>query len=95
MQTLQLPAAASRHQAAGLLPQLDAAVAAARGDVLRIDGSALTEFDSATLALLLHAQRGAQAAGATLQLHGVPTKLRELARLYGVEPLLPAEGAGA
>ncbi len=94
MQTFALPAAANRHQAAALLPQVDAAVAAARGGPLRIDATALAEFDSATIALLLHAQRSATSVGVALQVDGVPVKLRELARLYGVEPLLPPGFSG-
>ena len=53
-----------------------------------IDASALREFDSAALALLLQAQRLAQAEGRSLQVHGAPPKLAELAQLYGVDQLL-------
>ena len=53
-----------------------------------VDASALRVFDTSALSLLLDAQRQAQAAGWTLQLQGVPTRLQELARLYGVESFL-------
>ena len=57
--------------------------------MLSLDAAALVDFDTSAVALLLHAKRGALARGVQLQLQGVPTKLRELARLYGVEELLP------
>jgi len=53
-----------------------------------IDASALSEFDSAALALLLQAKRLAQAEGRSLQVLGAPPKLTDLARLYGVADLL-------
>ena len=88
---MQLPATATLHEAAALAGTLPAAVAAlaAGSGPLRVDASALTAFDSSTIALLLQAQRLAQASGRTLQVDGVPPKLIELARLYGVDGLLP------
>ena len=85
---MQLPATATLAEAAALAATLPAAVAAGSGP-LRVDASALTAFDSSTIALLLQTQRLAQAAGRTLQVDGVPAKLIELARLYGVDGLLP------
>lgn len=86
--TFRLPPEAALEQAPALLYELDAAVAAASGE-LNLDASALAEFDSSAIALLLHARRAAGARGLALRLEGVPAKLRELARLYGVEGLLP------
>ena len=85
---MQLPATATLAEAAALAATLPAAVAAGSGPLL-VDASALTAFDSSTIALLLQAQRLAQAAGRTLQVAGTPDKLVGLARLYGVDGLLP------
>ncbi len=84
---MQLPATATLEQAATLAATLPAAVASGSG-VLRVDASALTAFDSSTIALLLQAQRAAQAAGRGFEVSGAPPKLVELARLYGVDGLL-------
>ncbi len=92
---MQLPATATLDHAAALAAQLPEAVAAGQG-VLRIDASALQNYDSATIALLLQAQRLAQAAGRSVEVAGAPAQLLALARLYGVDELLPlATGASA
>jgi phospholipid transport system transporter-binding protein len=85
---MQLPAVATLHETAALAAQLPAAVTAGNG-VLHIDAQALQAVDSSTLALLLQAQRLALAAGRTVVVDGAPVKLRQLARLYGLEALLP------
>jgi phospholipid transport system transporter-binding protein len=56
--------------------------------VFAVDASALKAYDSSTIALLLQAQRLAQAAGRGFEVTGLPDKLLELARLYGVDSLL-------
>ncbi len=84
---MQLPATATLEQAAALAATLPAAVAGGSG-VLRVDASALTSFDSSTIALLMQARRLAQAAGRGFEVAGAPAKLSELARLYGVDGLL-------
>lgn len=65
---------------------------------LTIDASALTQFDSSALAVLLECSRLAAAAGRGLELRHAPAKLSQLARLYGLEGVLgvaagPAEAA--
>ncbi len=77
---LQLPASATFGDACQLLAQLDGADA--------VDASQLQTFDTSAVALLLEARRRAEARGATFRVTGAPPKLRELARLYGVEELL-------
>lgn len=54
------------------------------------DASALQQFDSSALAVLLECHRQALAAGKTFSVQGAPTRLRELATLYGVAELIPA-----
>ncbi len=54
-----------------------------------VDASTLTQFDSSALAVLLECQRAAEGWGKTFALHRAPPKLLALARLYGVDALLP------
>lgn len=56
--------------------------------VLTIDGSSLENFDSGALAFLLEIQRWAQQQGRTIHFQGLPTRLLELATLYGVQELI-------
>lgn len=62
----------------------------ARGD-LRVDLEAVTEADSAALALLFDWCRAARRAGTTLVVTGIPAGMASLADLYGVSDLLPLE----
>ena len=55
---------------------------------LAIDASALTQFDSSALAVLLECGRLAAGAGRRIELRNAPPKLRQLARLYGLDALL-------
>ncbi|MBI1905820.1 MAG: STAS domain-containing protein [Rhodocyclales bacterium] len=71
----------------------DGRVLAAAGD-LRVDCSALTESDSATLALLFDWLRVARRAGHRLEVRGLAEGLRSLAELYGVADLLPMQDGG-
>ena len=54
------------------------------------DASALQEFDSSALAVLLACRREALAAGKAFSVRGLPERLRQLAGLYGVAELIPA-----
>ena len=85
---MKLPASATLNEAAALAATLPEAVATGSG-VLQVDASALSAFDSSTIALLLQAQRLAQAAGRGFEVTGTPPKLEQLASLYGVDGLLP------
>ncbi len=83
---MRLPARLTVTEAAAVLAALQAAPA--EGAVLRIDASALAAFDSAALALLLHARRLAAARAQAFELQSPPPLLRQLAGLYGVDGLL-------
>jgi phospholipid transport system transporter-binding protein len=85
---MDLPAKATLETVPGLLDTLKAALATGSGPV-RIDAGALQAFDTSAIALLLHAQRLAAAAGRSVELIGAPDKLVQLAELYGVGGLLP------
>jgi phospholipid transport system transporter-binding protein len=95
MAVLALPAQATLAQARALEREADAALAAAGAEGVQVDASALAEFDTSLIALLLHVQRAAIARGVPVRLRGAPAKLHDLARLYGVEELLPLAAAGA
>jgi phospholipid transport system transporter-binding protein len=88
---MQLPRTLTMSEAAAVLAELRAAPAA--GEELAVDASALADFDSAALALLLDARRLAQRRGQRLAVHGAPQQLVLLARLYGVAELLPFQAA--
>ena len=77
-------------QAAACRVQLVEAMAATQDRVVLLDASALEEFDSSALAVLLACRRQAQALGRSLQVQGLSDRLRELATLYGVLVLLQA-----
>jgi phospholipid transport system transporter-binding protein len=55
-----------------------------------VDLAEVTELDSSALALLLAWLREAKAAGRTIAFANLPEALSTIARLYGVEDLLPA-----
>ena len=87
---MKLPATATLENAAALAAGLSAEIAkvAEGSGVLTVDASALTAYDSSTIALLLQARRVAEAAGRGFTVTGAPPQLVELARLYGVDGLL-------
>jgi phospholipid transport system transporter-binding protein len=81
---MQLPAQLSVDTAAAWpLP----AVVPERGPLV-VDASPLVDFDSAALAVLLQLRRQADAAGRGFELRDAPSKLVQLAQLYGVAALL-------
>jgi phospholipid transport system transporter-binding protein len=84
---MKLPAHATLDNAAELASALTVEVSQGSG-VLTVDASALHNFDSSTIALLLQARRVAEAAGRGFAVTGAPAQLVELARLYGVDGLL-------
>jgi len=95
---MQLPDTVTLAQAASLLPELEAAVAAAvtgASGRFVMDASRLASFDTSTLALVLQARRLAESRGLVFELQALPAQLRELAALYGVAELLSAPGAPA
>ena len=93
-----LPAELTQTQASAclgkLLPGVAAAVAGG-ADVVVVDASPLTRFDTAALAVLLTCRRAAMGLGKRLYIAGMPEQLVRLATLYGVEVLLCAPLATA
>ena len=95
---MQLPATATLAQASALAARAEQALmqgVASGGEraPMRIDASALQNFDTSLLAVLLHARRLATGAGCAFELSGAPEKLAQLAQLYGVAELLGLEAA--
>jgi phospholipid transport system transporter-binding protein len=86
---LVLPAILTHAESAALAPGLKQSVLAEPLELV-VDASALQEFDSSALALLLASRREALAAGKGFSVKGLPTRLHELASLYGVAALIPA-----
>lgn len=63
---------------------------------LQLDASALRDFDSSVLAVVLECKRRALALGHALDMTGAPTKLEDLASVYGLTALLwPERTVGA
>lgn len=90
---LQLPATLTQTTATRCVQDLLAALPAQAGEV-RVDATGLGEFDSMVLAVLLALRREARRLQRGFAVVGVPARLADLARLYGIAELLPA-AAGA
>ena len=91
---LTLPPVLTHAASAGFARGLLQAVQSQPAGVVA-DASALQQFDSSALAVLLECRRQALAAGKAFSVCGAPARLRELASLYGVEALIPAAAAAA
>ncbi len=61
------------------------------GEDLRVDFSRVESVDSAAVSMLLGWARAAQRSERVLSVAGLPTDLLSLARLYGVDELLPQQ----
>lgn len=93
MTVLRLPATMTHPQAQACRRALEQAMGASQDRVLLLDASALQQFDSSALAVLLACRRHALGLGRSLQVQGMPDRLQELARLYGVLDWLQASSA--
>jgi phospholipid transport system transporter-binding protein len=97
---MQLPATATLAEASALAKGAEQALMEGVGAgnaraPLVIDASALANFDTSVLSVLLHARRLAAGAGCGFELSGAPPKLAQLASLYGVAELLGLESSNA
>ena len=91
MSALKLPHTLLHEQANACLAQWEAQLALETTSAVEVDASALVEFDSSALAVLLGLRRVVLAKNGSLQVTGMPARLRQLASLYGVlELLLPS-----
>ena len=83
-----LPPVLTHAAAASFVRSLPQAVQSQPSQVVA-DASALTQFDSSALAVLIECHRLALAAGKAFAVQGAPRRLLELASLYGVAGLSP------
>lgn len=88
---LVLPATLTNAEAHDMLDMLSQALSREQDGAVTVDASPLKEFDTSALAVLLECQRQAQASGRSFVLRQAPPKLQALAKLYGVNVLLPSE----
>ncbi|PUE11692.1 hypothetical protein B9Z51_05300 [Limnohabitans sp. T6-5] len=90
MSDLTLPATLMHDQANACLAQWVARLQAQQASTapVQLDASALQDFDSSALAVLLGLRREVRELGRSLQVQGMTARLRELATLYGVLDLL-------
>ena len=79
----------TQSQATDCLAQLVRGLPTQSGPDVLLDASALGRFDSAALAVLLAFRRECLALGKNLKLCGMPSRLADLAALYGIAELLP------
>ena len=82
----QLTQAEAKACLRGLLLELPAQAAA-----VVVDAGALLRFDSAALAVLLELRRQSMAMSKSFAVAHIPTRLADLAALYGIGDLLVAE----
>ena len=85
-----LPAVLTQAQAQSVTDALVKALLAnlTQGAQAVVDASALTQFDSSALAVVLACRRAVLAQGASLHVQGLPERAQALARVYGVSDLL-------
>jgi phospholipid transport system transporter-binding protein len=88
---LVLPAELVQTTASQALLTLSPALESASEAQVTVDASALTRFDSTALAVCLDLRRTAARTGKSLVWQAMPARLLDLARLYGIAELLPAQ----
>jgi len=84
---MALPATLTHAQATAVLHQLQKTLLSAK-ETCVLDASALQQFDSSALAVLLGACRTAAQQKLRLQIIGLPKRAMQLAMLYGVSEIL-------
>jgi phospholipid transport system transporter-binding protein len=87
---LVLPSKLTHDEATACAYMLQRGLAGQSDGATVVDASALVQFDSSALAVLLECRRESVGLGRSFSVKGLPPRLRELASLYGVAALLPA-----
>jgi phospholipid transport system transporter-binding protein len=87
---IALPAVLTQAQAQAVADALASTLTArvASGGQAVLDASALVEFDSSALAVILACRRAVMAQGAQLRVSGLPERAQSLAKVYGLSALL-------
>ena len=88
---LVLPNELTHSQATACLALLLQGLRSHRDVQVVVDATGLNRFDSAALAVLLEFRRECLALGKHFSIQGLPGRLRDLAALYGIADLLPAQ----
>jgi phospholipid transport system transporter-binding protein len=88
-----LPASLTLKDAQAVLESLRQSFAADGAEVWRIDAAPVTQLDTSALAVLLECSRMAAAGKRKLEIVNAPTRMSDLAHLYGVDGLLGVEAA--
>jgi phospholipid transport system transporter-binding protein len=88
MSPLKLPTRLMHDQANACLAQCVAQLPTPTPPLVTLDASALSEFDSSALAVLLGLRRALVQNGSVLRVEGMTQRLSQLASLYGVLDLL-------
>jgi len=88
--SIALPAVLMQAQAQAVADDLAASLTAqlAQGGEAVLDASALTQFDSSALAVILACRRAVLDKGAQLRVTGLPERAQALAKVYGLSALL-------
>jgi len=86
--TTTLPPSLTLRDAQVVLESLRQSFAAETGDTWRIDAAPVTQLDTSALAVLLECARIAAAGKRRLEIVNAPTRMSDLAHLYGVDGLL-------
>ncbi len=80
---MQAQAQAVAHKLTSLL-----SACVSEGNEAVLDASALVQFDSSALAVILGCRRAVRARGAQLRIVGLPDRAQSLAKVYGLSALL-------
>jgi len=92
---LVLPQTLTQLTARSALADLSNTLQSEPPSQVEVDARGLQHFDSAALAVLLALRRQALPAGKSWRVSGLPTRLGDLARVYGVVELLGQTSAAA
>jgi len=88
--SIALPARVMQAQAKSVADGLVVALCAevAQGREAELDASALQQFDSSALAVVLACRRAVRGVGGVLRVTGLPARAQALAEVYGVTSLV-------
>ena len=88
--SVSLPAVLMQAQAQVVADELASLLSAcvSDGGEAVLDASALVQFDSSALAVILACRRAVLAKGARLRVTGLPERAQALAQVYGLSALL-------
>ena len=87
---LMLPATLTHEEASATLRMLSQALHVDTAEQIEVDAASLQQFDSSALAVLLECRRLSLTRGKTFSVRHAPHHLSVLAKLYGVDVLLPS-----